>query len=92
MVSLVDRPHHEPVAREVDLANPAGLLSEPPIAGEGQPQRIQQHDAIDTVVPDQNDRIARMPADHITQRRHRSDEHVLQSLPTGNRRPVRGAM
>ena len=39
---------------------------------------MQQDDAIDAVVRDQHDRIARMPIDHIAQRRESPDQNILQ--------------
>src|ERR1700736_3792430 len=41
---------------------------------------------------DEHDRVARMPVDHIAQRRESPDENILQRLPTRDRRPVRSAI
>ena len=53
---------------------------------------MQQDDAVNAVVRDQHDRVARMPVDHIAQRRESPNENILQRLPTRDRRPVRSTI
>src|SRR5436190_23005467 len=92
MARLVNR-HHEPIApRKIDPVDRAGMLPEPTIPRQRQPQRVQQHDPIDAVMPNYHHGVVRMPVDNIAQRRNDPKENILQRLPTRDRRPVRSAM